>query len=313
MSLFRRAGAAVARIFESPADPAAELERVLLYSKDVAGVTQLFARSSDTLIHQITPSQAAGNPLVINPPVNPAALPSVPAITADYDPASVETVVRVTPHVNGSIIGGLVPGIVSAGGTPAQAHGEIRILRNVGPGASIHDANLVILQDNVGSAFPFHLSSRRPSLTLPILGTLMVQYDNPQEKWFVIGSNTEQSAAYPRRCLPAVLAAGNNNDYDPVDATTGMPWWALNHLLLQGGAASVLTGLVPFQPSGSAGGQRFLISNYGAAFSITHQDVASAGANQFICPGGVAFVLRQFASVFINRDEGNAKWLLEGI
>jgi hypothetical protein len=55
MSFFRRAGAAIARIFQSAADPAAEPDKVLLYSKDAAGVSQLFARSDDGTVHQITP------------------------------------------------------------------------------------------------------------------------------------------------------------------------------------------------------------------------------------------------------------------
>lgn len=55
MSFFRRAGAAIARIFQSPADPAAEADKVLLYGKDAAGVSQLFARSDDGTVHQLTP------------------------------------------------------------------------------------------------------------------------------------------------------------------------------------------------------------------------------------------------------------------
>lgn len=61
MSFFRRAGAAIARIFESSADPAAEANKVLLYSKDAAGVSQLFARSDDGTVHQVTPA-AGGAP-----------------------------------------------------------------------------------------------------------------------------------------------------------------------------------------------------------------------------------------------------------
>lgn len=62
MSFFRRAGAAIARIFQSAADPAAEPDKVLLYGKDVAGVSQLFARSDDGTVHQITPGGGGGSP-----------------------------------------------------------------------------------------------------------------------------------------------------------------------------------------------------------------------------------------------------------
>ena len=56
MSFFRRAGAAIARIIQSTADPLAETDRVLVYGKDAAGVTQLFARASDGAISQLTPA-----------------------------------------------------------------------------------------------------------------------------------------------------------------------------------------------------------------------------------------------------------------
>lgn len=59
-SFFRRAGAEIARIIRLLADPAAETDRMLVYSKEVAGVTQLFARSDDGTVHQLTPSAGAG-------------------------------------------------------------------------------------------------------------------------------------------------------------------------------------------------------------------------------------------------------------
>ena len=54
MSFFRRAGALIARFFQSAADPAAEPGKILLYAKDVAGITQLFARLSDGTVTQLT-------------------------------------------------------------------------------------------------------------------------------------------------------------------------------------------------------------------------------------------------------------------
>ena len=55
MSLFRRAGAAIARFFTSAADPAAAAGELQLYSKDVGGESQLFARSDAGTISQLTP------------------------------------------------------------------------------------------------------------------------------------------------------------------------------------------------------------------------------------------------------------------
>lgn len=55
MSFFRRAGALIARFFQSTTDPAAETDKFLLYGKDASGVSQLFGRSDDGTVHQITP------------------------------------------------------------------------------------------------------------------------------------------------------------------------------------------------------------------------------------------------------------------
>ena len=59
MSFFRRAGAAIARFFKSAADPAAEPNKILMYSKDAGGAAQLFARSDNGTVYQITPAGAA--------------------------------------------------------------------------------------------------------------------------------------------------------------------------------------------------------------------------------------------------------------
>ena len=58
-NLFRRAGAAIARFFNSAADPAAEAARFQLYSKDTVGVSQLYGRSDDGTVYQITPPTPA--------------------------------------------------------------------------------------------------------------------------------------------------------------------------------------------------------------------------------------------------------------
>jgi len=60
-SAFRRAGAALLKIWERTGDPAAEADKVIVYSKDVTGASQLFARISSGPIYQLTPtSQIAG-------------------------------------------------------------------------------------------------------------------------------------------------------------------------------------------------------------------------------------------------------------
>ena len=64
MSLFRRAGAKIAKFIESAVDPAQIANRILLYGKDVAGITELFSRASDGTISQLTPVAPPASPSV---------------------------------------------------------------------------------------------------------------------------------------------------------------------------------------------------------------------------------------------------------
>lgn len=63
-SIVRRAGSKLLRLIELAADPAAEPDRVLVYPKDVAGVSQLFARSDNGVVHQLTPTAADGSAVI---------------------------------------------------------------------------------------------------------------------------------------------------------------------------------------------------------------------------------------------------------
>lgn len=54
MSLFRRAGALIAKVVSSPADPAAEAGALQLYAKTISGIVQLFTRASNGTIQQIS-------------------------------------------------------------------------------------------------------------------------------------------------------------------------------------------------------------------------------------------------------------------
>ena len=66
MSLFRRAGALIARFFTSAADPAAAAGEFKLYSKDAGGQSQLFGRSDDGTVYQITPPAVDVDAVIFN-------------------------------------------------------------------------------------------------------------------------------------------------------------------------------------------------------------------------------------------------------
>ena len=68
MSFFRRAGALIARFFTSAADPTAVAGEFPLYSKIDGGVSQLFGRSDDGTVHQITPSGGGASTCLIYKP-----------------------------------------------------------------------------------------------------------------------------------------------------------------------------------------------------------------------------------------------------
>lgn len=60
MSFFRRAGALIARFFTSAVDPAAVAGEFQLYSKvNGSGDSQLYGRSDDSTIYQITLTAAS--------------------------------------------------------------------------------------------------------------------------------------------------------------------------------------------------------------------------------------------------------------
>jgi hypothetical protein len=51
----------VVQVQETPADPGFVLDSILVYSKDVAGITQLFAQASDGTVTQLTPYAGNGS------------------------------------------------------------------------------------------------------------------------------------------------------------------------------------------------------------------------------------------------------------
>lgn len=74
-SFFRRAGSTVARVFASAADPTAEPDKILLYSLVVSGLPQMFARTSDGTIYQLTPPDTATQAIVVYRPGLPTSAP----------------------------------------------------------------------------------------------------------------------------------------------------------------------------------------------------------------------------------------------
>jgi hypothetical protein len=112
-SLFRRAGATIARFFQSAADPAAEPNVVKVYAKDVAGVVQAFARTEDGTISQLTPVASGGDPAVIFDDAVPAAEVNIRSDRASNQSPIDNTKAGIT---NLGSVTGTIPGATGATG-----------------------------------------------------------------------------------------------------------------------------------------------------------------------------------------------------
>lgn len=103
MSFFRKTGAEILRVIERALDPAAETNRIQVYSKDVAGVTHLFARASDGTVYQLTPSLFGINILDEN-----VAIPNNPHQAMNFIGAGVNALDAGGGQTNVFVPGGVV-------------------------------------------------------------------------------------------------------------------------------------------------------------------------------------------------------------
>ena len=113
MSLFRRAGALIARFFTSAADPAAAAGELQLYAKDDGGVSQLFARSDDGTISQLTPIAPTPADSIV---IIAAALGAGPFDLTALGPID-WLYTRNLPYAGASTVSGLGPGLNGPQGT----------------------------------------------------------------------------------------------------------------------------------------------------------------------------------------------------
>lgn len=145
MSFFRRVGAEIGRWIERALDPAAEANRILVYSKDVAGVTHLFARASDGTIYQLTPSLFGINVLDEN-----VAIPNNPHQAMNFIGAGVQAVDAGGGQSNIFVPGGVVAdgSVLFWGVDQIQASADTRFIP---PG---HDSGFAITSDKYQMPMP---------------------------------------------------------------------------------------------------------------------------------------------------------------
>lgn len=238
--------------------------------------------------------------LLITPAVTPAALPAVPTVTHDWNPGSTDLIIDVATNANGSILGGLIGADDTVAGV-----GETRILRNVGGGP------LILLNEDSGSVQQFVTPSGAPAV-IQSLDNAIVQR-NSSEKWTVLTSGKTGVLAHPNPITPAVLAATNIQDWNPVGLTgsnQGLSYLFTSWIKAQGQVGSVLQTMLP-----SYEGHRIVLSNYASGFTIATNHAATGGGGvPFHCPGGTPgtddFVVLTQASVELIFDADNQFWLV---
>lgn len=226
-------------------------------------------------------------------------LPAAPTVTDSWDPWSGGTrtsLVRVVTNQQGSILGSLKGGNV----------GDIVVLENHGDGSGNYGAgDLRVLFRCASCGGPpvadhIYLPDLK-DIVIPYTGALVLYYDAVNVGWIPIGMSvggqfqgldvSEIKISHP--LTPAVLPAGNTNNYDPTGGQWGKGQSEASWLRLNGDASgSTLTGLTPYAqtgPSGNAGafqGPLRIIENIGGPIILSSEDANSSAANRFSFPNG---------------------------
>jgi hypothetical protein len=152
---------------EQGVDPAATAQTIKVYSKDVAGTAQLFARASDGTIYQLTP--LAGRPS-IDSVITPAALA---ANVNDYNPAGLATASMIRQDL--TITTANITGIV------AQPPGTLLAVHNIRP-SSMRWIGIIHESGSSAAANRFNLPNHR-TWWIPPLGTMVFLYDGTISRW----------------------------------------------------------------------------------------------------------------------------------
>lgn len=129
-----------------------------------------------------------------------------------------------------------------------------------------------------------------------------------RQSLFVIGGRSRHASIKQYDPItPAVLAAGNNNDYAGFltnSANNGMRHWA--RVQGDGGGTSVITGI---SATSAQNGDCMKLTNVSANnVTLGHQDANSAAANRIISPTGANYVLGADESAEVIYDATTARW-----
>lgn len=294
MSFFRRAGAAIARIFQSAADPAAEPDKVLLYGKDAAGVSQLFARSDDGTVHQLTPPGGGGPQAVIFDDAIPAN-----RVNIRSDRAS-----------NQSPIDNTKVGITNLGSATGPTAGATANYTTIGGG----DNNVVAAEASVVAGGADHAITNAVGYANAIGGgdgnTISAEYANTiaggsfgiigpnADEAFVGGGDSNGVGAFGGDGFAAVVAGGENNQVNN------------DYGVIGGGADNTIDG---YQGTICGGGSNNIepTADFSAIVGGDNNGIGTFGGdadNSFVGAGRQNHVDGDFSSIvggannFINND-----------
>jgi hypothetical protein len=289
------------RDLKIPADGTVWLIKPYMASPD-PGLTAQWRVIGTSFSNEVFPSvttegAVTTKQLILTPAVSPAALAKFTSPTSNLNPGT-NTVIRITPHADGSLLDGIVPSV---------AGGDTRIVLNVGTGP-------LILLDEANSASSagnrFMFPGAKP-VVVPARFGITLRYDSTSGGWLLA------SAPLPLESLPisisvATLAATTVNNLAPVDATTGLPgryayWWKVS-----GQVGTIITGIesTPAGLPAYGDGDRILLTNGGSGLTISHAHASSSVGNKIYCPGGTNVVLAQYGSAELIKHAGAGAWML---
>jgi len=205
--------------------------------------------------------------------------------------------IRVPVLAVGATLTGFAPSALT--NANIETLGGVKILYNEGPGP------LTLSHLNGASTVgQFECPNGRDHLVRPGEAAIicsMLGDPNPDSNWRVLGTGHNLA-----RVFPATLAASTIDNWNPVDQTSGASFLQSDWIEMTGSVGTHLNSMNP-----GVHGRRVLLTNHGG-LTINHGLSGGSGGvttgKQFVCPGGVAFVLGSFASVDIMYDANNAWW-----
>lgn len=211
--------------------------------------------------------------------------------------------IRVQTDADGATLTGLAPNN-GTNGNPYTL-GGVKILVNLGPGtlvlSPLDSRSSGTHQFNTPNTLPIALGPGECAWVISPLGD-----PDPNAQWQAIALSKSQAMV---QITPALALAGLIDNWNPTDGTSGLSYLYAGWIQIAGGLAGALNSM-----NSGITGMRIVITNYGSAIAINHNESGGSGGvttgKPFYCPGGTTFTLPEFGSVAIAYQSVNDVWIV---